>query len=100
MLYMILCHDKPDSLELRQQNRPAHLDYINGAADRLRFVGPILTSDENPQPAGSLLVIEAASEMAVRLFAENDPYATAGLFASVEIRPWKAVTGTWVSEDA
>jgi len=37
---------------------------------------------------GSLIVIEAASPLAARDIAVGDPFAKAGLFASVEIRPW------------
>jgi uncharacterized protein len=37
---------------------------------------------------GSLVVIEAASLDAAQAIAAGDPFAEAGLFAQVEIRPW------------
>ena len=37
---------------------------------------------------GSLIVVEAASLDAARTIAAGDPFAKAGIFASVEIRPW------------
>ena len=37
---------------------------------------------------GSLVVVEAATLDAARKIAACDPFAKAGLFASVEIRPW------------
>ena len=37
---------------------------------------------------GSLVVIEAASLEAARAIAAGDPFAKAGLFAAVEVRPW------------
>lgn len=37
---------------------------------------------------GSLVVIEAASLDAARKIAAGDPFAKAGLFANVDIRPW------------
>jgi len=37
---------------------------------------------------GSLIVIEAPSLAAARDIAAGDPFAKAGLFATVEIRPW------------
>ncbi len=37
---------------------------------------------------GSLIVIEATSLEASRTVAAGDPFAKAGLFAKVEIRPW------------
>jgi hypothetical protein len=35
------------------------------------------------------VVIEAANRAAITEIAGRDPYAVAGLFASVEIKPWK-----------
>ncbi|MNP73759.1 YciI-like protein [compost metagenome] len=37
---------------------------------------------------GTLLVIEAASLPEVEAFMQDDPYVQAGLFASIQIRPW------------
>ena len=86
MLFPLLCNDKPDSLQLRLDTRSVHLDYLNSLGDRLKFAGPFLGSDAKPN--GSLVVIEAADQDAARQMAANDPYAKAGLFASVDIRPW------------
>jgi len=99
MLFMILAHDKADSVDLRMEMRPAHIAYISDAGERLKFAGPILSSGEDPQPIGSLIVLDAASEAAVQLFADNDPYATAGLFEKVEIRYWKGMIGDWVPSE-
>lgn len=99
MLYVIIAKDKAGSVDLRMSTRTAHLDYLAGAGDRLKVAGPLLTPGSEPKPIGSMIVIDAASEAAVQLFADNDPYAHAGLFESVEIRPWKAAVGHWVSED-
>jgi uncharacterized protein YciI len=37
---------------------------------------------------GSLIVVEAASLDAARSIGAGDPFAKAGVFASVDIRPW------------
>jgi uncharacterized protein YciI len=58
-LYVLVCNDKPDSLELRLANREAHLAYARGFADRLKVAGPLL--DEAGNMAGSLLILEADS---------------------------------------
>ena len=42
-----------------------------------------------------MLVVEADDITAVRAFAAADPYALAGLFASVEIRPWRLAVGAF-----
>lgn len=86
MLYALLCDDKPDHLQLRLDTRTAHLDYLNSLGDRLKFAGPFLGDDAKPN--GSLVVIEASDLDTAREIAAIDPYAKAGLFASVDIRPW------------
>lgn len=86
MLYALLCNDKPGHLQVRLDTRAAHLDYLNGLGDRLKFAGPFLGDDSKPN--GSLVVIDAADVASAREIAANDPYAKAGLFASVDIRPW------------
>ena len=96
MLFAIIAKDKPDSLQLRLDTRASHLEYISDAGDRLKFAGPLLSPGADPKPVGSIIVLDAASEAAIKLFAENDPYATAGLFESVEIHPWVAAVGSWV----
>lgn len=90
MLFALTCLDKPDSLQIRLDNRPAHLDFLAAAAGKVVFAGPFV---ENDKPVGSLVVIEAADRAAAEAFAAADPYAKAGLFASVTIREWRKVIG-------
>ena len=90
-LYVLVCNDKPNSLELRLANREAHLAYARGFADRLKVAGPLL--DEAGGMAGSLLILEADSLEDARAFNLGDPYQTAGLFASVQVTAFKATIG-------
>lgn len=92
MLYVIFCTDKPDGQQIRIDNRPAHVDYLKGSADRLRIAGPTVTADGEGM-TGSLLVIEASSEADAAAWAKGDPFAQAGLFESVVVRPWKWTFG-------
>lgn len=87
MLFALICTDKPNSVDLRMSVRPDHLTYLESLGAGLKAAGPF-TTDEGA-PTGSLVIIEAADRAAAKAMAENDPYARAGLFASVEIRPWK-----------
>jgi uncharacterized protein YciI len=87
MLFALLCTDKPQGLELRMSVRPDHLKYLESLGSSLKAAGPF-TTDEG-SPIGSLVIIEAADRAAAKEMADNDPYAKAGLFASVEIKPWK-----------
>jgi len=94
MLYVLMCRDKPDSLDTRMATRDKHIEYAKQAGDRLKMAGPLLDSDG--LMCGSLIIVEAASREAAELVAANDPYALAGLFESVEVIPWKAALGEWV----
>ena len=99
MLFMIRCFDKEGCLEIRKATRPAHLAYAASAGARLKFGGPMMASEENQTPVGSLIILDAASETAAHLFADNDPYAKAGLFEKVIIKPVVAVLGEWVTPE-
>jgi uncharacterized protein YciI len=88
MLYALICTDKPDSLALRKANRPQHLAYLQSLGRTLVFAGPF-TDDDGEAMNGSLIVVEAPSREAARQILEGDPFAKAGIFASVDIRPWR-----------
>ena len=86
MLYAILCDDQPGALQLRLDTREKHLEHLNSLGTQLKFAGPFL--DGNEKPCGSLVVIETDTPEAAQAVAERDPYAKAGLFKSVTVRPW------------
>lgn len=88
MLFAITCLDKPDSAHIRQENRPAHLEYAKGTGEKLKMGGPML-SDDGERMVGSLLVLDAADRAEAEAWCAGDPYAKAGLFESVTIRPFK-----------
>ena len=87
MLFAITCLDKPSALALRQATRPAHLEHAG--LHRVVFGGPLL--DAGGSPFGSLLVVDVESREEAERFAAADPYAKAGLFASVTIHGYRAV---------
>ena len=89
MLYIIHCFDKQDSLQVRMDNRPAHVEYLKSFGDKLQAAGPTLDAAENMD--GSLVILELDSLAEAQTFAAGDPYAKAGLFESVSIQPWKKV---------
>jgi len=91
MLYALICKDKADQLQVRLDNRPAHLDYLRKLNEEgtLKFAGPFL--NEEGKPDGSLVVIEASDKTEAARIGAEDPYARAGLFESVRIRAWNWV---------
>jgi uncharacterized protein YciI len=91
MLFALLCKDKSGHLQVRLDNRPAHVEFLNGlnADGKLAFAGPFLDADGKPN--GSLVVIDVDDSAAAEALAAADPYAKAGLFEAVDIRPWNWV---------
>lgn len=92
-LYILICKDKSgDGLERRMKARPEHLAYLKSLGDKVRIGGALLTPDEK-EPRGSVLIVEAASLDEARALADADPYSKAGVFAEVEIHPWRQAAG-------
>jgi len=89
-LFAISCKDKPGALETRLATRPVHLDYLK-ESKILKLAGALLGEDGNP--IGSLLIVEAEDIAAAQAQADNDPFTKAGVFESVEIRPWRLAIG-------
>lgn len=90
-LFVLTCIDKPGSLALRMATREAHLAYVRPQADMLKLGGPLL--DDAGDMAGSLMILEAPDRAAVEAFSAQDPYTLAGLWASVDIRPFRMTLG-------
>lgn len=95
MWYVITGEDTPDSLDKRLESRPAHLERIKDLKEqgRLLVAGPFPAIDsEEPGPAGftgSLIIAAFDSLEAATEWAESDPYATQGVFSSVEVKPFR-----------
>lgn len=88
MKFAIICADKPGALQIRLDTRTAHLAYIEQTGT-VTQAGPFL--NDAGDMCGSLVVVEVADLAAAKVWADNDPYAKAGLFESVSVRAWKRV---------
>ena len=97
MWYAIFGTDRKSSLEARLAARPQHLARLEALRDagRLRLAGPFPAMDAvDPGPAGftgSLIVAEFESLAEARAWADADPYVAAGVYASVDVRPFRPV---------
>jgi hypothetical protein len=97
MLYTIVGTDTANSLEKRKAARPEHLARLQALRDagRLIIAGPFPAVDnEDPADAGftgSLIVAEFASLEAAQQWADADPYMAAGVYAHVQVKPFKQV---------
>lgn len=90
MLCALIATDKPGCLQTRLDNRDAHLAYAKDSG-KLVMAGPFI--DDQGGMSGTLLVIEVDTMQEAYDFADNDPYALAGLFEKVRIEQWNKVIG-------
>lgn len=88
MLIALIARDKPGALQTRLDTRDAHVAYLKSSGV-VSQAGPLL--DDAGQMIGSLVILEVEDRQAAETWAANDPYAKAGLFAGVELIPWKKV---------
>jgi uncharacterized protein YciI len=86
MLYSLYNIDNANT-DIRSTKRPEHRAYLARYAEQIAFAGPLLGAD-GTTPTGSLLVMEFASQDDVDAFIANEPYAVAGLYASISVRPF------------
>ncbi|MEM7566959.1 MAG: YciI family protein [Pseudomonadota bacterium] len=92
MLFAVTCQDKPDHEQVRLDNRPDHVAWLSNETVKIHAAGPLL-SDDGAHMIGSLLIIDAPDEAALRAELASDPYAKADLFATVSVQRWKWVVG-------
>jgi uncharacterized protein YciI len=90
MRYALICLDKPNALQTRVENRPAHLEHLQSTGV-VEQAGPFI--DAAGQMCGSLIILNVGSKAEAEAWAAADPYAKAGLFQSVMIQEWKRVIG-------
>lgn len=97
MLYAIYAEDNKDSQSKRLTARPDHVKRLSALQDegRLILAGPLPAIDsEDPGEAGfsgSLIVAEFDSLHTAQLWADADPYITAGVYQQVTVKPFKKV---------
>ncbi len=95
MWFAIIAKDVPDSLDKRKAARPAHIERLQALLDagRLFVAGAFPAIEaEDPGPAGftgSMIVAEFASLALAEAWAKADPYVAAGVYADVQIKPFR-----------
>lgn len=97
MWYLIYSEDVENSLPIRKQARPAHLQRVQVLKDqgRLMVAGPCPAIDaDDPGEAGftgSLIIAEFDDLAAAKAWADDDPYVKAGVYQKVTVKPYKKV---------
>ncbi len=95
MLYVVWASDAPGTGDERLRVREAHRARLRAPAPHaVEVLQAGATLDAEAQAMnGTLLVVRAESIAAVRAFVDGDPYMAAGVYRSVEIRPWRCGLG-------
>jgi len=95
MWYAIVAEDVPNSLEMRMNSRPAHLARLTElqAQGRLLLAGPFPAID-NADPgsagfSGSLIIAEFPDLESATLWANADPFVSAGVYSNVVVKPFR-----------
>ena len=97
MWYAIEGHDAEGTLPKRLAVRQQHLARLHELREqgRLLLAGPCPAIDaEDPGEAGysgSIVIAEFDSLAAARVWADADPYVAAGVYARVDVRPFRKV---------
>lgn len=84
-LFVLYGVDKPGGVDIRKATRQTHLDWIESLRPRVKIAGPMY-ADDGATPIGSMMAIEAETLAEAKAEFARDPYATAGLWASTQVR--------------
>jgi uncharacterized protein len=90
MYFVVWATDKAGVIEVRKRARDVHRARLRSPGTHaVRVLLGGATLDEgSAQMNGTLLVIEAQNADAVHRFVAEDPYVLAGVYATIEVRPW------------
>lgn len=97
MFYLIYSEDVKNSLKKRLSVRELHLARLSvlQSEGRLLVAGPCPAIDSNdPGDAGftgSLVIAEFNSLEQAQIWADADPYISAGVYEKVTVKPYKKV---------
>ncbi len=97
MLFAIISEDVANSASLRAGARKSHLARLNLLRDQGRLIvaGPCPAIEaDDPGPAGftgSIVIAEFDALDEARDWANTDPYADAGVYQNVTVKPFKLV---------
>jgi uncharacterized protein YciI len=87
MHYTVYCLDHDNMVERRLANYEEHKAYLAMSPVRMVMSGPLLAGDEETM-IGSFFLFEADEIGDVMRFNSNDPFNKAGIWRTVDIRPF------------
>jgi uncharacterized protein len=85
------------ALERRAKTRPSHMNSIQAHVERGSIlVGGALLNDDD-QMIGSIIIADFPSRADLDAWIEADPYVTEGVWDRIEVQPFRAAVGTWLT---
>ena len=91
MQFLIIAYDGTDELALqrRMNVREAHLAGVRQMKTEGTFIEGGAILDESSKMIGSMMLVEFASETAMKQWLDSDPYVTGNVWEKVEIKPFR-----------
>ena len=91
-LFVVSCTDREGTVEKRLAIRPQHLARLEqlNAEGRLIVAGAMPKDPANPQAGfyGSTIIVDFDSREALDAWLADDPYLHAGVYKSVDVKPF------------
>ncbi|QYD73562.1 YciI family protein [Paraburkholderia edwinii] len=87
MHYTVYCLDHDNMVERRLEHYEDHKAYLATSPVKMVMSGPLLAGDEKTM-IGSFFLYEADDIGDVMRFNSNDPFNKAGIWRTVDIRPF------------
>ena len=86
MIWVILCKDKPNSLNERIKIINEHRAYLS--TNPIKTLISVPLTDKEGNMNGSFFMVEADSEEEIRVFQQNDPIFKANIWDEITISPF------------
>ena len=86
MIWVILCKDKPNSLNERKKIIDEHRAFLSTNPIKTLISGPLTDKEGNMN--GAFFMVEADNEEEIRVFQRNDPIFKANIWDEITISPF------------
>jgi uncharacterized protein len=86
--FLVIGHGKAGTGAARDTLLEDHRRHLRGYHERLIAHGPLL-SDDGTEWVGSVTLLELPDRAAVEAMVADEPYVRSGLYADLEIHPWR-----------
>jgi uncharacterized protein len=94
-VFLVIGWDGPNSAALRQRDLDGHLQHVEANWQAYLVAGP-LREPGGEALVGSLFLVQADNEMALKSLMERDPYFTSGQYGRVDVQRFTASIGAWM----